>query len=55
MAPTNAYTYMYTKIRKNYELLLVSATFVGFISDDDLLVPLFSIHSINARNMGHRK
>jgi hypothetical protein len=53
MALTNAY--MYTKIRKNNELLLVSATFMGFISDDDLLVSFFYMHSINARNMDHRK
>jgi hypothetical protein len=53
MAPTNAY--MYNKIRKNYELLFVSATFVGFIRDDDLLVPLFYMYSINGRIMDHRK
>ena len=53
MAPINAH--MYSKIRKNNELPLVLATFVGFIRDDDLMVPLSYIHSINARIMDHRK
>jgi len=53
MAPTN--THMCIKIRKNNEFLLVSATFLGFIRDDDLLVSLFYIQSINARIMDRRK
>jgi hypothetical protein len=52
MAPTN--TYLYSKIRKNNELH-VSATFVGFVGGDDLLVSLFYIYSINAWIMDHRK
>jgi hypothetical protein len=53
MSPTHAY--MCTKIRKNNELLHVSATFVGIISDDELLVPLFCTYLINAHIMDHRK